>query len=127
MPVPRWVARMNRRVTNRLLTPIWRIMPGFGILHHVGRRSGRVYETPVNVFRQGGEVVIALTYTSDSDWVKNVLAAGRCEIEERGTRSVLVHPRLGVDREKAWAPGVVRFFLNRLGVDEVVRLSWENR
>lgn len=125
MPAPRWLARMNRRVTNRFLAPFARVMPGFAILHHVGRRSGRIYETPVNVFRDRDEVVVALTYSSNSDWVKNVLNAGRCEIESRGKRTVLVNPRLLVDREKRWAPGVVRFFLNRLGVNEIMRFDVE--
>jgi hypothetical protein len=33
--------------------------PGFGILTHVGRKSGRLYRTPVNVFRAPDEPRIA--------------------------------------------------------------------
>jgi len=116
---------MNRRVTNRVLTPIWRVMPGFGILRHRGRRSGKTYETPVNLFRDGDEIVIALTYSSNSDWVKNVLAAGECGISTQGETLALSRPRLVVDREKTWAPAPVRIALNRLGVHEVLRFDAE--
>jgi deazaflavin-dependent oxidoreductase (nitroreductase family) len=123
MPAPRWLARMNRRVTNRILSPIWRVVPGFGILYHVGRRSGKTYQTPVNLFRDGGEIVVALTYTSDSDWVKNVLEAGGCEIKTQGKTLVLTRPRLVIDREKAWAPMPVRVALNTFGVHETLRFD----
>ena len=39
-----------------------RWLPGFGVVEHAGRRSGRRYRTPVNVFRPGASYVIALTY-----------------------------------------------------------------
>jgi deazaflavin-dependent oxidoreductase (nitroreductase family) len=59
-------------------------MPGLGVVVHRGRRSGRVYQTPVNVFAAEDGYVIALTYGPDADWVKNVLAAGGCELRTRG-------------------------------------------
>jgi hypothetical protein len=31
--------------------------------------------------------IIALTYSSESEWVKNVLAAGGCELKTRGKRN----------------------------------------
>ena len=74
MAIPRAVARFNARVTNRVTRPLAGRLPGFGIVSHVGRRSGRIYRTPVNVFRDGDHV-IALTYGAESDWVKNVIAA----------------------------------------------------
>jgi deazaflavin-dependent oxidoreductase (nitroreductase family) len=57
--------------------PIRRLASGFGILTHVGRRSGKVYRTPVNVFRAQNGFIVALTYSSQSEWVKNVLASGQ--------------------------------------------------
>ena len=49
MALPRWLARFNVAVTNRLMLPIARVLPWFGIVEHIGRRSGRHYQTPVNV------------------------------------------------------------------------------
>ena len=47
----RWVAAFNLAVTNRITSRFAARLPGFGILTHVGRKSGKVYRTPVNVFR----------------------------------------------------------------------------
>ncbi len=48
----------------------------FAIVQHVGRRSGKVYETPIIVVPVQDGFVIELTYGYDVDWHKNVLAAG---------------------------------------------------
>jgi deazaflavin-dependent oxidoreductase (nitroreductase family) len=84
MPLPKRLARFNLHVTNRVLGPFARRLPGFAVVAHVGRRSGRVRHTPVNLFRDGDRYVIALTYGADSQWVRNVLAAGAVDIETRG-------------------------------------------
>jgi hypothetical protein len=55
------MARFNKRVTNRLTRPLAPGCRAFGVVIHRGRKSGRVYETPVNVFRAGGGYVVALT------------------------------------------------------------------
>jgi hypothetical protein len=72
----RWLAKINIAFTNRITSLFAGWLPGFGILTHVGRKSGKVYRTPVNVFRVPDGFIIALTYSSQSEWVKNVLAAG---------------------------------------------------
>ena len=86
MPIPKWVARANRIGFNRLSRHLAPWLPGFGVVVHHGRRSGRTYRTPVNVFRSADGYVLALTYGADSDWVKNVLAAGGAELQIRGRR-----------------------------------------
>jgi hypothetical protein len=53
------VAHFNRRVTNRLTRPPARRLPGFGVVVHRGRKSGREYQTPVNVFETSGGYVVA--------------------------------------------------------------------
>ena len=77
----RWLAKINIEVTNRITSLFAGWLPGFGILTHVGRKSGKRYQTPVNVFRAPNGFVVALTYSSQSEWVKNVLAAGGCELK----------------------------------------------
>jgi len=47
----RWLAKINIAFTNRITGLFAGWLPGFGILTHVGRKSGKVYQTPVNVFR----------------------------------------------------------------------------
>jgi len=61
MPAPRWLARFNLHVTNRILGPLALYMPGMGVIVHVGRKTRRVHRTPVLIFRQGQHFVIALT------------------------------------------------------------------
>ncbi|HEY9525045.1 MAG TPA: nitroreductase family deazaflavin-dependent oxidoreductase, partial [Thermopolyspora sp.] len=90
MPLPQTMARLNRVGLNRVTRHLAPWVPGFGVVMHRGRRSGRPYQTPVNVFPKPGGYVIALTYGADSDWVKNVLAAGGCELRTRGRRVRLV-------------------------------------
>src|SRR5260370_22962617 len=79
----RWVAAFNRAITNRITSRFPARLPGFGIVTHVGRKSGRVYRTPVNVFRASEGFLIALTYGRESEWVRNVVAAEGCTLETR--------------------------------------------
>ena len=83
MPFPRWLARVNLHITNRVLGPLARRIPRMGVVIHEGRKSRHKYQTPVMVFRRGNRCVIALTYGRDSQWVQNVLAANGCELEIR--------------------------------------------
>ena len=84
MPIPRTVGRWNKVGLNRVTRRIAPWLPGFGVVVHRGRRSGRRYRTPVNVFPTQDGYRFALTYGPDTDWVRNVLAAGGCELETRG-------------------------------------------
>lgn len=127
MPVPRRVAHFNRRVTNRLTRPFAGWLPGFAIVIHVGRRSGRTYETPVNVFRDGGRYVFALTYGPESDWVRNVLAAGGCRIKTRGRTVELRDPRRFSEPSPRVVPRPVRWILRLIRVDQFLALSPADR
>jgi deazaflavin-dependent oxidoreductase (nitroreductase family) len=124
--IPKQVARFNNRVvTNRISSPVAGWLPGFGIVEHIGRRSGRRYRTPVNVFRTSDGYVIALTYGSDTDWVKNVLAAQGCMLTVRRRRVPLRDPRVVRDEDRRPAPPVVRQMLGLLGVTEFIYLTDE--
>jgi deazaflavin-dependent oxidoreductase (nitroreductase family) len=98
-------------------------MPGFAIVNHVGRHTGRTYRTPVNVFQEDGRYVFALTYGADSDWVRNVVTAGRCEIETCGRRVVLVDPHLFTDKSRHVVPVPARWILRLANVDEFLSLA----
>src|ERR1700675_3145526 len=107
----RWVAAFNLAVTNRITSRFAARLPGFGILTHVGRKSGRVYRTPVNVFRAPEGFLIALTYGRDSEWVRNVLAAGGCQLETRRVRYQLSAPIIVHDPTRQRFPLFVRVVL----------------
>ena len=63
----RWLAKVNIAFTNRVTGLFAGWLPGFGILTHLGRKSGKVYRTPVNVFRASNGFIVALTYSSQSE------------------------------------------------------------
>jgi deazaflavin-dependent oxidoreductase (nitroreductase family) len=120
--VSRRIARFNTRVTNRITGPLAPVLPGFGVVTHTGRRSGKRYRTPVNVFRRPDGFVIALTYGRDSDWVRNVLAAGGCELTTRRRRYRLRDPEIFEDPSRRAAAPLARPMLRLLGVHDFLRL-----
>lgn len=123
LPAPRSIARFNRRFTNRLFLRVAGYLPGFAIVRHVGRKSGRTYLTPVNAFRTDSGYIIALTYGPESDWVKNVLAAGSCELQTRGRWVRLSDPRIETDQGKGWAPLPVKLILGLIHAPQYLRFS----
>jgi deazaflavin-dependent oxidoreductase (nitroreductase family) len=120
MPTGRKIARMNRVVTNRTIGLIGPWMPGFGVVIHKGRKSGRTYRTPVNLFRRGQGYLFALTYGSGADWAKNVLAAGSFEVITRRRTYRLVEPELFVDEQRSQVPFIVRLMLKQGNVTEFI-------
>ena len=118
MAIPRFVRPFTKNVINPITRRIAGWMPWFGLVTTVGRRSGRVYRTPLNVFRDGQEYVFALTYGSDVDWVRNVQAAGGCEMRTRGRTVHLTEPRLVTDPSRRRVPLPVRIGLSLMRVDE---------
>jgi deazaflavin-dependent oxidoreductase (nitroreductase family) len=79
--------------------------PSFGILEHVGRRSGKPYRTPLNVFDAEVDgkpgVAILLSYGPDRDWVKNLNAAGGGQIKHYGRMHSYTDPRVVTKAEAA--------------------------
>jgi deazaflavin-dependent oxidoreductase (nitroreductase family) len=119
----RWVAAFNLAVTNRITSRFAARLPGFGILTHVGRKSGRIYRTPVNVFRAPDGFVIALTYGRESEWVRNVVAAGACQLETRGVQYRLSAPTIVHDPTRRRFPFLVRLVLRFIGANDFMQLS----
>jgi deazaflavin-dependent oxidoreductase (nitroreductase family) len=119
----RWLAKINIAFTNRITSLFAGWLPGFGILTHVGRKSGRVYRTPINVFRASNGFIIALTYSSQSEWVKNVLAAGGCELKTCGKEYQLSSPIVVHDPTRRRFPIPVRLVLRIVGADEYMELA----
>jgi len=123
MPLPRGLARMNRSGLNRVTRHLAPWLPGMGVVIHRGRRSGKIYRTPVNIFGRKGGYAIALTYGPDTEWVKNVLAAGGCAIETLGRTRRTVNPRMVVDTRRRFVPPPVRAILRLLGVSRFLLLD----
>ena len=75
------------------------------------------------VFRRGGRFIIALTYGRDSQWVRNVIAQGECELETRGGRLRLTQPHLIHDQRRQLVPVIVRAPLALLNVADFLEMS----
>jgi deazaflavin-dependent oxidoreductase (nitroreductase family) len=72
-----------------------------GIVRHVGRRSGRTYETPVGILADGDGFLIALPYGSRTQWLQNVVAAGTGELVTEGRTVVVDRPQIIPARDVA--------------------------
>ncbi|MFL5680983.1 MAG: nitroreductase family deazaflavin-dependent oxidoreductase [Chloroflexota bacterium] len=114
-------------ITSALVNPLMRRIggrvPGYGVLTHVGRRSGRVYRTPIKYFRHDGEYVIALMYGTDSDWLRNIEAAGGATLTHGGRAVAVGNPRRTYDPTVSLAPAYVRPVFQLLRVAHFVTLA----
>ncbi len=123
MPIPRVVRQWNKAGLNKVTRRIAPWMPGFGVVVHRGRRSGKMYQTPVNVFAAGDGYVLALTYGPDTDWVKNVLAAGGCELRTGGRVVQVTAPRVYHDETRRGIRPVERQVLKAIRVADFLSLT----
>jgi deazaflavin-dependent oxidoreductase (nitroreductase family) len=122
MMFPDRIRIFNKYVTNRLLRIFAYASRGpFAIIRHVGRRSGKLYETVIMVWPLGEGFVIALTYGPEVDWHRNIVAAGG--------GSVLWHKRvyavgkpepIDIDNALTAFPALFRAILRRQGVRNFV-------
>ncbi len=112
----------SRRIANPLLRHLAPHLPWFALVTYRGRVSGRTYSIPLNVFRDGGDWVVILTYGSEAEWVKNVLAQGGAEMRHRGRTVQLANPRVVQDEALAFLPRAAPAMFRRADVTEVLRL-----
>jgi deazaflavin-dependent oxidoreductase (nitroreductase family) len=114
MPAPRWVAQANKVALNRITKFVAPWAPGWALIIHRGRRSGRTFRTPVWAFRRDDTFVIALTYGANADWVRNAAAAGECELRTRRRCYRVGAPRVYRDEHAADMPPLIRFMLRNV-------------
>ena len=78
---------MWRRTLNAVVRPLARLGltgPRTHLLTVPGRRTGKLWSTPVSIVEDGGERWLVAPY-GDRNWVKNARAAGWIELQ-RGRR-----------------------------------------
>lgn len=120
MPLPRWLARFNRRFTNpRELAKGQR-----PVLTHVGRSSGTVYRVPLDAHPIEGGYLFFPVYGPRSDWVRNVLASGTASLDADGRTVELLSPQI-VSRNELpdLLPEGVKPPPSLLGVNEFLRMD----
>ena len=90
MPYPRWLAQINKRVFNP-----GQVRKGkYPVVTHVGRSSGRSYQTPLDAYPTKTGYVLVARYGPESDWVRNILASQHASLRIRGEDHNLGSPRL---------------------------------
>ena len=121
-PRTRFIRPFTTHVLNRFTRLFVHRLPGFAIISHRGRKTGETHRTPMNVFRDGDDYLFALTYGSNVQWVKNVLAAGEADLRI-GDRTIhLTEPELFVDPKRRLMPFPVRTMLGVMRVSEFLRM-----
>jgi deazaflavin-dependent oxidoreductase (nitroreductase family) len=101
--------RVNRVFTNRIMGTFAWFVPPLAVVHHVGRKSGRRYRTPVVAFRTAAGFVIPMTYGRDVDWARNLVRAHGGDLEQMGERFTLRNPRIvGFKGAESHLPAVAR-------------------
>jgi deazaflavin-dependent oxidoreductase (nitroreductase family) len=115
----------NKYILNRLTRNLAGISRGpFAIVKHVGRRSGKYYETPIFVFRIMDGFVVVLTYGPNVDWYRNVLAANHCELvwHRKEYNVVNIEP---IDTKTALPalPPLIKLILGTVGVHDFVEMK----
>jgi hypothetical protein len=111
-----WLRRFNRKVTN----PIMLTFAGrrhYTVVDHIGRHSKRLYQTPVLGQPTEAGFFIPLPYGEDTDWCRNVLAAGGCTVHWNGRAYRLTSPHIveQASGEAVFSP-LNRFLLHIAGV-----------
>ena len=71
-----------RYVAKRAINPLLGRSAGsahspFALVRHVGRKSGKTYETPLIAFPKDEHFIMALTYGPKVDWYRNLQASGK--------------------------------------------------
>ena len=122
-------ARRAIRFVAGLVNPVVRLiagrrwMPVVGILHHRGRRSGRVYSTPLGMRPMADGFVMPLTLSEDAAWYQNVLAAGSAQVKYAGiTYDVTAPEVLDYQAVRLAFPRYERLQFRAIGINQYLRL-----
>lgn len=84
--VIRLVTWYHKHVTNPVMVRFFSGRSAHAaLLHHVGRRSGKAYLTPLTAHRSEDTIIVPLPYGTEVDWLRNLQAAGQgvVELEDR--------------------------------------------
>ncbi len=90
-----WLTSYHRHVTNPVMVRFFSGRSSVAaLLHHVGRRSGRAYATPLTAHRSEDTIIVPLPYGTETDWLRNLEAAGRGVVELEGRRFSVDEPEV---------------------------------
>ena len=94
------------------------------VVRHVGRRSGRTFDTPVIAAEHEDSFFIGLPYGERTDWLKNVLAKGSATLVTGGRTYEIVNPRvIAIAAATAYFRPREQRFLRRFHVDSALEVD----
>ena len=115
------ISRLTRPATLPLAGNRWN--PIFAVVVHRGRKTGRVYRTPVAARRSADGFTIALAFGAQVDWYRNLVAAGGGTIRWRGEGySVTAPDRVDAATVLPTFDPVQRLLLRIAGVDGYIQV-----
>jgi deazaflavin-dependent oxidoreductase (nitroreductase family) len=119
------IRRMNRSVTNpRVMRTAGTPQTQTSVIEHVGRNSGRSYQTPIDIIESPTGLLIALPYGTRADWLRNVLAAGTATVVTQGRRIDVGRPTIVTTADVAdLIPKRTMRMLRLVGVGQFVHLE----
>jgi deazaflavin-dependent oxidoreductase (nitroreductase family) len=111
-------APLSRPLAGRRLFPLW------AVVHHHGRRTSREYAVPVAVRVSPGAFTIPLPWGDETQWLRNVLAAGACTIRWNGADHVATAPRvIGMEEAGGVFHPLQRVVLRAAGIRACIQLD----
>jgi len=128
----KYIRYNQREINKRYLNPLMLKFAGRryssqAIVYHKGRKSGRSYRTPVMIEPVTDGFIIPLSYGTDVDWCRNILAAGQCTIQWHGNSYTVVEPALiNAEHVIAVVAPVRRRILRMIGVKDVLKVRISN-
>ncbi len=100
-----------------------RVMPLYGVLEHRGRRSGKTFHTPVVVRPTADGFIVPMPWGEQTDWCRNVRAAGECVVRWKGRDYAMVQPEVIDSGAVAAAFGSFQTaMMRRLGINKCMRM-----
>jgi deazaflavin-dependent oxidoreductase (nitroreductase family) len=119
------VRRLNRSVTNpRMMRTAGTAETQTSVIAHIGRKSGRSYETPIDIIETSTGLLVALPYGTRADWVRNVLDAGSATVVTHGERVDVKSPNIVAISDVAGSiPRGTMRMLRLFGVSQCLHLE----
>ena len=99
------------------------LLPPYGVITRRGRRSGKLFRTPVVVRPTEDGFIVPMPWGEGTDWYRNVRAAGECTIRWKGRDYAMLRPEV-LDTATAAAAfdPRQRDMMARFGINKALRL-----
>ena len=122
MPLPRPL-RVLPRYLNPILRPIAGYLPPLAVLHHVGRKSGLSYDTPVQGYPTSDGFIAAYAYSENPAWAQNLVASGKGQMTRGGKHYTISNPRRLGDEGLQLLPKPVASMMRSIGVHNYLQFD----